>query len=159
MIAILASVSFPPYLQYLNHARGSEAVSTMIMIRQSLRDFNINNNALFDIEVGNIPNDLPTSVVNGIPSPSTAGVQVDAKVAHYFSDAAYSVDATSPSSARFANPNAVDFIILVNGTESVACGSSNCATDAAAVSKYRLEMDNTDRAFISYDSGTNWSRY
>lgn len=159
MVSALAAISFPPYLQHLRHTRGSEATSTMIMIRQALRDYNINNNAYFDIGSGNIPNNLPTSVVSGVPTPSTAGVEVDTGVTHYFSNNAYSVDATSPSSARFTNPNPVDFVIFVNGASSVACGSSNCATDAAVVSNYRLEMDNTDRVFISYDNGTNWTRY
>ncbi len=159
MISVLAAISVPPYLQQLRRARGSEAVSAMIMLRQGLRNYHINNNTFFDIGAGNILNALPTSVSGGTPSPSTAGLEIDVGIAHYFSNAAYSVDATSPASARFTNPNPVDFIISVNGSASVSCGSTNCATDAAAIANYRLEMDNTDRVYFSYNGGTNWYRY
>ncbi|HLF17746.1 MAG TPA: prepilin-type N-terminal cleavage/methylation domain-containing protein [Candidatus Omnitrophota bacterium] len=159
IVSVLASIAVPSYMQHVRRATAAEAVALMAMVREGLRDYNINNNTFFDIGSGNIPNGLPTSVASGIPTPSTAGVNADAGISHYFSNASYSVDATSPTSTRFANPSVVDFIISVDGSASVACGSSNCATSAALVSDYRLEMDNTDRVFVSYDGGTNWTPY
>ena len=159
IVSVLAAISVPSYMQHVRRATAAEAVAMMAMVREGLRDYNINNNTFFDIGAGNTPNALPTSVASGIPTPSTAGVNVDAGVAHYFSNASYSVDATSPTSSRFTNPSPVDFIISVNGSSSVACGSSNCATNAAQIADYRLEMDNTDRVFVSYDGGTNWTPY
>ena len=159
MIAVLSAISVPPYMRHLQRSRASEAVGALVMIREGLRDYHVNNNTFFDIGGGKTLNDIPTSVAAGVPTPSTAGVNVDAGVAHYFSNACYSVDATNPASARFTNPGPQDFIVSVNGSSSAACGTSNCATDSTAVVNYRLEMDNTDRVFISYNGGTTWSRY
>ena len=159
IVALLASISTPLYLQHTNRARSSEAVATMSMVRQALRDYNIVNGTYFDIGAGNIDNALPTSVSSGIPSPSTAGVAVNVNIAQYFSSSAFSVDATSPTSTRFTSPGPQNFIISVNGNLSTACGTSDCAVNSGAVSAYRLEMDNTGRVFVSFDSGTNWTAY
>ena len=160
VVALLAALATPGYLQHTRRARASEAIATMSMIRQSLRDYAIYHNGdYYDVGGGNVGNTLPTSVSSGVPAPSTAGVEVDVGIAQYFSTAAFSVDATSPSSTRFTSPGPVDFIISVNGGNSVACGTSDCALHNTAVSAFRVEMDNTARVFISYDSGTNWSEY
>ena len=159
IVAILATIAVPAYMQHVRKATAAEAVAQMAMIREGLRDYHINHDTFYDIGAGNTLNALPTSVTSGSPTPTSAGVNVDAGIAHYFSNGAYSVDATAPSSSRFTNPGPVDFIISVNGHNSAACGSSNCATSAAAVDAYRLEMDNTDRAFVSYDGGTHWTAY
>ena len=130
IVSILAAIAAPPYLHYVKKARASEAVATLNMIRQSLRDYYINNNKYFDIGSGNILNGIPTSVdASGVPTPNNAGLDIDVGVAQYFSNAAYSVDASSPVSPRFTNPNPVDFIITVTGNNSVACGNSNCAVN------------------------------
>lgn len=159
IVSLLAAISAPPFMQHTRRARALEAISAMALIREELRNYRINHDTYFDITSDNIQNGLPTTVSAGVPTPNTAGVEVNVGVAKYFSNASYTVDATSPASTRFTNPAPVDFIITANGASSVACGSSNCATQNAAVSTYRLEMDNTDRVFISYDGGTTWAAY
>lgn len=162
LIGILASISGPIYFQQRNRALASEALAMMSLIRQSLRDYHIVSDAYYDIAGGNVHNALPTSVSAGTPTPSTAGADVDAGVAQFFSNHAYSVDATSPSSARFSNPPVVDFLITVNAGDSVACSSSvstNCAIYAGRVANYDLEMDNSGRIFVSYDNGSHWQLY
>jgi len=134
IIGILAAVATPLYLQHAKRARASEAVAGMGLIRQAQRDYRINSGTYFDIALngttGNIQNPLPTSVTAGVPIPATAGVDVDMEVTQYFSNGAYSVDATdSPTStctivgktppACFANPGVVDFLISVNGDDDV----------------------------------------
>ncbi len=162
IIGILASISAPMFLQHQKRAVASESVAAMALVRQALRDYFIVHDTYYDVGAGNIKNALPTSVSAGTPTPSSAGVDVDVNVAKYFSNAAYSIDATSPSSARFTNPPAVDFLITVNGADSVACSStvqSDCAISPTAVSKMDLEMDNSGRIFVSYDNGSNWTSY
>jgi len=151
IIAILASLGVPPLLRYTQRARALEAVATMALTRQALRDYHINYNAYFDVANGNISNGLPPTV--------NPGLEINVGVAQYFSNSAFSVDATSPSSARFTNPDPVDFIITANGASSTPCGSSSCAISATAVTKYRLEMDNSGRVFISYDAGSTWTSF
>lgn len=171
IIGILASIATPLYLRHTRRARASEAVGTMGLIRQALRDYRINNNTYYDVMAtltadGNIQNALPTSVLAGVPTPITAGVDVDAGVTQYFSNRAYSVDATTPAvagaSGMFLTPNVQDFLITVNGTNGTACaaaGDTNCAVNAAQVVNFDLEMDNSGRVFISYDNGTTWAAY
>jgi len=164
IIAILAAISSPLLLQHQKRAVASEAVANLALIRQGLRDYYINGNTYFDIgaATGYIENDFPNSVSGGVPTPANAGVDVDIGVTQYFSNHAYSIDSTNPSSARFTNPPVVDFLITVNGADSVACTSGvtdDCAINAARVASYDLEMDNSGRIFVSYDNGTNWKAY
>ena len=180
IIAILAAVATPLFLANTQRARVSEAVATMGLIRQAERDFFINRNTYFDIAVdatdGNIQNAVPTTVgTDGAPTPSDAGVTVDIGVSRYFSNQAFSVAArgtsgtgladTDGASNLFTSPAAVDFIVTVNGTSSVACSptiTTNCATNAADVVNFDLEMDNSGRIFVCYNTcGTpaNWSAY
>ena len=42
IVAILAAVATPIYLANVKRSRASEAVATMALIRQSLRDYQIN---------------------------------------------------------------------------------------------------------------------
>jgi prepilin-type N-terminal cleavage/methylation domain-containing protein len=159
IISILAMLSAPAYMQFTQKPRASEAVATMTLMRQALRDYKIVHNSYFDMASGDLANDLPTSVSSGLPTPSNAGLKIDVGVVRYFSNAAFSVDATSPVSALFTNPGPVDFIITADGSASVACGSSNCAIDQAKVAAYRLVMDNSGRIFFSTNSGTSWQGY
>ena len=165
IIGILAAVATPLYLENTRKAKAAEAVATMGLIRQALRDYRVNNATYFDITSPNTPNALPTSVAAGVPTPATAGVTVNAGTAQYFSNAAFSVDATAPASARFANPAPVDFLITANGANSVACAGvlTDCAVKAAEVqgagTAYQLEMDNSGRIFVSYDAGATWGAY
>jgi len=147
IIGALAAISTPFYLRHVNKAIAQEAVSMMAMIREALRDYHINNNVYYDVQSGNLPN-LPTS-----------GVGIDAGVAQYFSNHCYTVRSTQLSSPRFTNPGPKDFIIHVDGSASVACGSSNCALKSQRVSQFQLEMDNTGRIFVSYDGGVHWQSY
>jgi len=147
IIALLAAIAIPNYTRHTQRARASEAIATMTMIRQAIRDYFIVTSVYYDVASGNL-DQAPTT-----------GVSVDVGIAQYFSNAAFSIDGTSPSSVRFASPTAVDFIISVDGSASVACGTSNCAIHNAIVSDYRLEMDNTARTYVSYDAGTSWMEY
>ncbi|MBN1869235.1 MAG: prepilin-type N-terminal cleavage/methylation domain-containing protein [Candidatus Omnitrophica bacterium] len=149
IIAIIASIPTVLYMQHVKRAMASEAVATMALIRENIRDHFITDHAFFDVTSGHLA-DAP---------PAGAGVEVG--VAQFFSSAAFSVDGTAPASPRFQNPGPVDFIITADGSASVPCGASgtDCATEAGSVSKLRLEMDNTGRIFISYDNGTNWKKF
>ena len=163
IISILAMLSAPAYMQFTRKPVASEAVATMALIRQSLRDYKISHNACFDVAAGNLPNDLPTSVASGVPTPSNAGLKIDVGVVQYFSNKAFTVNAsglaTDPYKGQFTNPDPVDFIITVNGSASVTCGASNCAINNTKVAAYRLVMDNSGRTFVSFDSGANWQSY
>ncbi len=159
IVALLASISVPAYMQFVRKPRAAEAVATMALMRQALRDYRIVHSAYFDVGSGNMPNALPTSVSGATPSPSTAGLAIDVGVVQYFSNAAYSVNASNPVSARFTTPGPVDFIISVDGSASVACGTSNCAINKNVAANYRLEMDNSGRTFVSYDAGSHWQTY
>lgn len=164
IVALLAAIAIPNYTRHTRRARATEAVATMSMIRQAMRDYFINTSEHFNITTGNIDSALPTSVTAGVPTPVTAGVDIDVGVAQYFSNAAFTVNATTPVSARFTNPGPVDFIITANGSDSVACGTSDCAINGGTtgpVADFRLEMDNTGRTFISFDNGDpgTWNSY
>ena len=179
IVAILAAVATPIYLANVQRARASEAVSTMALIRQGQRDYQISGGSYFDIAqvaTGTITNVLPTSVTAGVANPQTAGVSIQNGVAQYFGNTAFAVDATlavgfTGVSTMFTNPPAVDFVITASGTvganpgDNVICSdtvapvaTTNCATKAGEVASYLLEMDNSGRAFVSYD-GTTWSSY
>jgi type IV pilus assembly protein PilE len=153
IIALLAAIAIPNYSRHVLRTRATEAVASMSMIRQAMRDYFIVNNAYYDVTAGSVAD------ATGINKQPTTGVAVDVGIAQYFSNKAFSVDGTSPTSARFSLPAAVDFIISVDGSASVPCGTSDCATNQSSITAYRLEMDNTGRTFVSYDSGTNWSSY
>ncbi len=162
IIGIMASLSGPMYAQHVQRARASEAVAVMALARQSERDYRITNHTYYDVGGGNILNALPESVTSGIPTPNDAGVDVDAGVSQYFSNQAFSVDATSPSSARFTNPGVVDFLIIVDGVASVKCSdliTTNCAIQADKAVNVDMEMDNSGRIFVSNDNGTTWRAY
>ena len=161
IVAVLAAVATPLYLANTQRARASEAIAALGLIRQAQRDYNVNHNTYFDITGGNIQNALPSSVTAGVPTPATAGVAVNMGTAQYFSNAAFSVDATAPASARFTTPGPVDFLITANGANSVACSGvlTDCAVKDTEITNYRLEMDNSGRIFVSYDGGTTWGAY
>lgn len=162
IIGMLASISVPMLLTHRRKAVATEAAATMGLVRQAIRDYWINHNTYYDVGSGNIKNGYPSSVPAGVPTPSTAGVDVDVGVTQYFSNAAFSVDGTTPASARFVNPGPVDFLIVMNGGASVACSSSvltDCAIHAVAITNIDMEMDNSGRMYISYDNGSTWQEY
>lgn len=141
IIGFLAAIATPTYLFYTKRAKATEAVATLTMIRQALRDNYINNGTYNDVS------DITVSPVG-----------VDVAIAQYFSNAAFTVT-TTLSSSNFSSPTAQDFIVVVDGANSVLCGTSNCAIHADTVSDVRLEMDNTARTFVSYNSGSSWAAY
>jgi general secretion pathway protein G len=158
IIGILASIMTPLYLRHTRRARASEAIATMALIRQALRDENINTGLYNDILQG----DLKNTFDNG----TAPGADIDLGVVQYFSNDAYSVDATSPTptgaSSKFTDPNVVDFLITVQGDQSDQCvgsGDTQCAVKRDQIVSYELEMDNTGRSYISYDNGTTWRAY
>ena len=73
IIALLAAIAIPNYTRHMQRARATEAVATMSMVRQAMRDYFINNNTHFNItdlpstNLGNIDNPLPASVAVGVP--------------------------------------------------------------------------------------------
>lgn len=148
IIALLATIAAPGYMQVVRRGRVPEAVATMSTIRQGLRDYFINNGTYFDITVGNID------------QPPPAGVAYTVGIAQYFSEAAFSANDTPPAwTDGSVSPAPVDFVISVDGSASVQCGASNCAMYQSRIDDFRLEMDNTGRVFISYDAGGNWTGY
>jgi len=185
IIAILAAVATPIYLANVKRSRASEAVSSMALIRQAQRDFQVAHNAYFDVAAlatdGNIQLPLPLRLdaiaTDGTPDPDPSGVDVDAGVAQYFSNAAYSVDAqgsgddwtsNSGTSGMFTDPSATDFLVFADGSDTVPCtatsSQTNCATKGAEVVNYALEMDNSGRTFVCYDwngatCDENWAAY
>jgi prepilin-type N-terminal cleavage/methylation domain-containing protein len=172
ILAILVAVAAPMYFGNTRRAKASEAVAVMGTIRQVERDFRISNGNYFDVAVngttGNIQKVLPTSVAaaTGVPSPADSGVGIDLGVSQYFSNGAFSVNAVNHGAGQFTNPTAVDFIISATGAaaqnnQCVAGSTTNCAvhaTDADAAAM-QLQMDNSGRVMVSYDSGTTWAAY
>ena len=182
IIAILAAVATPIYLSNTKKSKMSEAVAATGLIRQALRDYKVNNNTYFDVTADHIQKPLPplseiTLASGALATPANFGVDVDAGIPQYFSNAAYTIEAagtgalpdTNGASNLFTNPPAVDFIIRVDGTNSVQCAAgttTNCAIrgndvigGAGNANSYQLEMDNSGRTFVSYDNGTTWGVY
>jgi len=167
IVAILAAVATPIYLANVKRSRASEAVSAMALIRQALRDYQINADTYFDIDgtthLVNLP--LPsvsdiTTATGAVAEASPSGVNVNAGVTQYFSNSAFSVDAVNQvavgNSGEYIapNPNTVDFLITANGNLSNPCaaaGDTDCATRQSEVDTYRLEMDNSGRTYVCYD--------
>lgn len=163
IIALLAAIAIPNYTRHTLRAKASEAVATLSMIRQAMRDYYINNSTHYDVNTGDIDNDIPAkadiNLATGAVTGAANGVDIDVQVAQFFSNAAFSVAAVDHASARFTNPGPVDFVITADGSDSVACGANDCAINIVGVADFRLEMDNTGRVFVSYDAGANWITY
>ncbi len=188
IIAILAAVATPLFLANTNRARASEAVAAMSLIRQAMRDYGINNNnTYFNITTdanttangGHIQNGLPTTVTAaGVPTPATAGLNVNTNISRYFSNHAYTVTNapaawtstingttyTIPAGSAVLGTPAlpINFLIAAFGSNSRLCtagDTSSCATNAGEVATFGLFMDNTGRTFVSYDAGVTWAAY
>jgi len=146
IIGILAAVATPLYLAQTQRAKASEAVATMGMIRAAERDYFGRSNSYLNVSSGNL---------------STA-LGVNVGTSQYFSNAAYSVaQGAAGASGLFTTPGAVDFVVTATGTASVPCSGNltDCAIKAGDVADYLLEMDNSGRAFVSYNNGTAWSAW
>lgn len=179
IIAILAAVATPLYLANTQRAKASDAVATMGLIRQAMRDYHVNTNIYYNINpaygtaAGTLQNPLPTSVnAAQVPTPVTSGVAVDKAVAQYFSDGAFLVEAGDPSATPAVVPawdggisaahDPVGFVIKVNGSKSEACTSAtdtNCALKNGEITNFRLNMDDSGQIYVSYDGGTSWGAY
>ena len=179
IVGILAAVATPILLANAKRAKASEAVATMGLIRENLREYKITNNTYFDVTSGDVQKPLPpVSNINltdgALATANTYGTAVDAGVSQYFSNHCYTVNAAGTgglsdgngTSNLFTNPPAVDFLILVDGTPSVACSAvvtTNCAIKASEVNAganaFWLEMDNSGRIMVSYDNAATWSNY
>ena len=154
----------------------------MSLIRQAQRDYQLNNNAYYDIAAlattGNVQNPTPTGVTAaGVPTPATAGANIPADIRKYYSNSAFSVaagntPATVPADGDFLLPtNPVDFIVYADGSESFQCvagSTTNCATNATqvngngvAANSIDLKMDNAGRIYVSYQGGAagTWEQY
>ena len=188
IVAILAAVATPIYLANVQRSRASEAISTMALVRQAQRDFQISNGGYFNVSTGaasgsgTIVDPLPASVAaGGVPVPVVAGadsgLDIEQGVAQYFGNTSIIVDTTQAGTAgastMFTNPNVVDFLITATGNDSAPAAAApvlgennqcvgnvtNCATKTAEVAAYIVEMDNSGRTFVSYNSGTDWGLY
>ena len=173
IIAVLAAIETPLYLQNAQRARASEAVATLSLIRQALRDNRVNTNLYFEIDPDEIQNPLPLTIAgDGSRTPDDAGVNVDAGIAQYYSNAAYSVAAGNtsgvPTDATFSGPAVQDFLIYADGSASVQCVSggveTNCAVKATQVNgssgdAIDVKMDNTGRIFVRYGDLASWEAY
>ena len=134
----------------------------------------MNTNTYFDIATNEIQLPLPpvgdiTLTTGALANP--AGLDIDVGIPQYFSNHSFTVNAkgtagtgftAAGASGKFVTPAAVDFIITVDGSASVACGGlvvTNCAIKGGEISAYKMEMDNSGRIFVSYDNGTTWGAY
>jgi len=155
IIGILAAVVTPIYVQNTNKAKASEAIATMGLIRQAMREQQIKSNTFFDVKKGDL---------NNSPDDTTGrGLDINVGTAQYFSNDAFTVIAsdTQEASTRFSNPPVVDFLIRADGNESIKCTGNvtDCAIRREDIKDYRLEMDNSGRIYVSYNAGTDWVEY
>ena len=158
IVGILAAVATPIFTGNTKKAQASEAVATMSLIRQALRDKTINGSSIPDIAAGNLAN--PSS------DPDKPGLSIDLGVTQYFSDASFSVKAKEETDAPWnlsPTKKAHDFVIVAKGADSKDCGKSSlsddCAINGEDVSKFQMQMDNSGQVFVSYDSGSKWDKY
>ena len=183
IVAILAAVATPLFIQNTKRAKASEAIATMGLMRQTLRDYKINANKYFSIKAADDLQDPipPVTAVTGDGTLSPAGsygLDVDVGTPQYFSNGSFTV-LSKPTlangdsqSALFTDPGPVDFIITANGKVetggNVLCKGAtvDCAIKAGEVDEYIVEMDNSGRIFISYkdaakesDGKRKWSNY
>lgn len=178
IVAILAAVATPLFIQNTKRAKASEAVATMGLIRQAERDYKINSDTYFDIKSGsqNIKSSLPPKAKITLSDGTVSGdygLDINVGTAQYFSNKAFTVEAQGTGAALadptgsaniFTNPAPVDFIITATGdtaTLNVKCSGSetDCAVKGDEVKDYILKMDNSGRIAISYNSGTTWNNY
>lgn len=159
IIGILAAVSTPIFMQNTRKARASEAVATMGLIRQALREHNINNNTYLEVDEGDLKN---------APDDADPGLSIELGTVQYFSNDAFTVTTTGLTTANFpnfSNPAPQNFIIEIDGSKSEKCNPppatepEDCGIKQTDVDDYRLQMDNSGRVYISYDAGTNWNAY
>jgi len=154
ILGILVALATPGFRIHIFRARASEAIATMGLIREMEREYFSKHNAYLVVASPNLRNDPG--------HPTAPGLGIEVGTVQYFSNAAYSVALTwTVSHFTTAPTNPVDFLISANGNASVQCSGAitDCAVRANDIRNYRLEMDNTGRVVISYDSGTNWQAW
>lgn len=148
IIGILAAVAAPIYIANVKRAKAAEAVAVMSLVRQAERNYYASTGS-YTADIPDITAALPT------------GLDIDVGVAQYFSNACYTVD-VGGTSARFAGPGAVDFIVKVDGSDSVTATATGGAINYDEVAKFGLEMDNSGRIYVSYnlgEVGEKWSAW
>jgi prepilin-type N-terminal cleavage/methylation domain-containing protein len=180
IVAILVAVAAPLYLANVKRSRMSEAVATMGLLRQAMRDYFINHNTYFSIAEDTA---TPAIATGNIQKQPTTGVDIGVGAAQYFSNGSYFVTAGTGTPRVVANgstrsglfstpPGAQDFLISVKGIRSFKCAGAapntaastpeSCATKADEVAgtttagittgEYEAEMDNSGRIFVCYGS-------
>jgi len=150
IIGVLAAIATPLYLANTNRAKASEAVATMGMIRQAEREYYTKNAPNYlTVTSPNLKND-PGATTN-------PGLGIDVGIPQYFSNECYYVTVGATDGA-FTNPSAVNFIIYVDGSKSIAATSTGGAIKNTDVANYKLMMDNTGRVKVLY-SGTTYTDY
>ncbi|HTY44615.1 MAG TPA: prepilin-type N-terminal cleavage/methylation domain-containing protein [Patescibacteria group bacterium] len=158
IVGILASVATPLYLTNAKRAKASEAVGALSLIRQAEREYYVKHNVYGAVTKGNMKNDSEAA--------SNAGMGVDVGVSQYFSNDAYTAVAATSSTKPWNTTNAVDFVLIADGTNTVTCGTgavSNCAVNGADVKvtdkEYIVQMDNSGTAYVSYDGGSTYTKW
>lgn len=152
IIGVLAAVATPMYLANANRAKASEAVATMGMIRQAEREYFTKNNVYLGVTAGNLDKDTTNA---------TPGLGMDVGIPQYFGNKCYYVNIGSATAApasisnQFANPAAQHFVITVDGSGQT---KGVDAINSDQVSKFKLEMDDSGRIFVTYN-GTDWVAY
>jgi prepilin-type N-terminal cleavage/methylation domain-containing protein len=174
IVGILAAIAAPIYLGSAKHAKASEAVAVMSMIRQAERESSLRGSGL-KAEAYSTPAapDFMTTL--------EADLSVYTGVNQYFSLESFKVETTGltdggtndflASNTVVGNPPApVEFLITANGSLSEACTSSRiyrCATKGSDsdLANMCLQMDNSGRVFVNYNlpncTGTTgtWEAY
>jgi prepilin-type N-terminal cleavage/methylation domain-containing protein len=159
IIGILAAVATPMYLANTNRAKASEAVATMGMIRQAEREYYTRHGSYLAIA---------TTVLDNDPGDTPPGLGIKVGIPQYFGNPCYVVNIggtdaagnpTPPTSVsgKFTAPNnPQNFVIYVNGALNTG---TNDAVKYLDVAKFKLEMDDTGRIYVTYDNGTTWVEY
>ena len=162
IIGVLAAVAAPLYFANTSRAKASEAVATMSLLRQSMRDYYASHTS-YPADISDIT----------LPPPTGAGVDVG--IAQYFSNECYTIDTAGSFNATPApSPVAQNFVIRVDGGDTVTppvgdplkgamkgdeVNGETSGDPPTTSGQYRLEMDNTGRIFVSYDGGTHWGEW
>ena len=162
IIGILAAVATPLFFKNTQKARASEAIATMGLIRQALREHKINTTKWIEVNNGDLRN---------APEDATKpGLDINIGTAQYFSNKAFSVKTTNlgdfENFVKSGNPPAQDFVIKVDASDAnnppckdkILGHETDCALKQDEVKNYLLEMDNSGRIFISYDADKGESK-
>jgi prepilin-type N-terminal cleavage/methylation domain-containing protein len=161
IIGILAAVAAPLFLANSTKAKVSEAVAGAGSIRSAERNYDSQNGAYLAITSATVAASY-FGTVSGNQS-SVLGVQIHGN--KYFSPDSYTIATTglawggTVTGVTLQTP--IDFLITVNGTNSVALSTADPdgAANNTAVSGFEVQMDNSGQTIYSTNSGSTWSTF